>query len=307
MKVPSWENFNVWVLDVLKDGETHSLRQLRREVPVRMNLPEEQTSATFSGSGRPIVPNRVAWALSYLTRVGALERPQRAHYRITAIGRQLLENNSVRVTEADLRKLAKPDDRWWVTASKPTHEKDVKNYADVEELDTELDPIEQVEQGITRIHEDIGHQLLARLQEREPEFFEEAVVDLLLQMGYGGAHGRGQVTKFTRDGGIDGVIDQDALGLNKVYIQAKRYATNNRVQRPEVQSFAGALRGKADGGVFITTGRFTSGAREYVNASPDRIILVDGQQLVSLMIQYGVGVEVKQTYNVVEVNEDYFT
>ena len=240
-----------------------------------------------------------------MTRVDALERPRRAHYRIAPIGRQLLAAHPEGVTEAHLRERAKPGDRWWVAA--PKNDADVTVVETADEVETKLDPIEQVEQGINRIHEDIGHQLLSRLQEREPEFFEEAVVDLLLKMGYGGVHGRGQVTKFTRDGGIDGVIDQDALGLNKVYIQAKRYAADNSVQRPEVQSFAGALRGKAEGGVFITTGKFTAGAREYVNTSPDRIILVDGQQLVSLMIQYGVGVEVKQTYSVVEVNEDYFT
>lgn len=304
MTVPSWEEFNVWVLKVLQDGEMLSVRELRREVPVLMKLTEQQMSATFS-SGKSMVANRIGWAVSYLTRVDALERPQRAHYRITLIGRQLLSDKPQGVTEADLRKLAKPDDRWWVPSTKSG--KDTINADATEEVDTKLDPIEQVEQGIDRIHEDVGHQLLSRLQEREPEFFEEAVVDLLLKMGYGGAHGRGQVTKFTHDGGIDGVIDQDALGLNKVYIQAKRYASKTAVQRPEVQSFAGALRGKADGGVFITTGKFTAGAKGYVDTSPDRIILVDGQQLVSLMIQYGVGVEVKQTYSVVEVNEDYFT
>lgn len=304
MTVPSWEHFNAWVLEVLSNGETLSIRELYREVPARMGLTEDQVAATFS-TGRVIVPNRIGWSVSYLTRVDALERPQRAHYRITPIGRQLLENGSDGVTEADLRKLAKPDDRWWVPTSKPDNS--VQDYDDADEVDTKLDPIEQVEQGIDRIHEDVGHQLLNRLQEREPEFFEEAVVDLLLKMGYGGAHGRGQVTKFTSDGGIDGVIDQDALGLNKVYIQAKRYASHNAVGRPEVQSFAGALRGKAEGGVFITTGKFTSGAQEYVNISPDRIILVDGQQLVSLMIQYRVGVEVKQTYSVVEIDDDYFT
>jgi restriction system protein len=304
MTVPSWEEFNVWILRILQNGETLSLRELRREVPVRMNLTEDQVSVTVS-SGQSTVSNRIGWAASYLTRVDALERPKRGHYRIAPIGRQLLDEHPEGVTEAHLRELAKPGDRWWVAASKSDADVTVVEAAD--EVETRLDPIEQVEQGIDRIHEDVGHQLLSRLQEREPEFFEEAVVDLLLKMGYGGVHGRGQVTKFTRDGGIDGVIDQDALGLNKVYIQAKRYASASSVQRPEVQSFAGALRGKAEGGVFITTGRFTAGAREYVNTSPDRIILVDGQQLVSLMIQYGVGIEVKQTYSVVEVNEDYFT
>jgi restriction system protein len=304
MSVPSWEEFNVWILRVLEKGETLSIRELRREVAVRMNLTEEQLSATVS-SGQSTVANRIGWAASYLTRVDALERPKRAHYRIAPIGRQLLAEHPEGVTEAHLRERAKPGDRWWVAV--PKHDANVPVSEAADEVETKLDPVEQVEQGIGRIHEDVGHQLLSRLQEREPEFFEQAVVDLLLKMGYGGAHGRGQVTKFTRDGGIDGVIDQDALGLNKVYIQAKRYASDNSVQRPEVQSFAGALRGKAEGGVFITTGRFTAGAREYVNTSPDRIILVDGQQLVALMIQYGIGVEVKQTYSVVEVNEDYFT
>lgn len=201
MKVPPWEEFNVSVLKVLNDGEIFSIRELRRDVSERMNLSEEKLSATLS-SGQSTVANRIGWAASYLTRVDALERPQRGHYRITSIGRQLLQDNPDRVTESDLRKLAKPDDRWWVAATKPTN--GAKDHADSDEVDTKLDPIEQVEQGIARIHEDIGHQLLTRLQEREPEFFEEAVVDLLLKMGYGGAHGRGQVTKFTRDGGIDG-------------------------------------------------------------------------------------------------------
>lgn len=269
-----------------------------------MNLTEEQLFATLS-SGQSTVANRIGWSASYLTRVDALDRPQRGHYLITSLGRQLLQDNRSGITEQDLRKLAKPDDKWWVATPRSTGGATSSGAA--EEVDTKLDPIEQVEQGIARIHENIGHQLLTRLQEREPEFFEEAIVDLLLKMGYGGAHGRGEVTQFTSDGGIDGVIDQDALGLNKVYIQAKRYASHNSVARPEVQSFAGALRGKAEGGVFITTGRFTSGAREYVSTSPDRIILVDGQQLVSLMIQYRVGVEVKQTYSVVDVDDDYFT
>jgi restriction system protein len=126
-------------------------------------------------------------------------------------------------------------------------------------------------------------------------------------MGYGGAHGAGAATQLSHDGGIDGVIDQDALGLNKVYVQAKRYARDNPVQRPEVQGFVGALSGKADGGLFITTGRFTLGAVEYAASVPARIILVDGKRLTELMIRFGVGVQVKPTDKVVEVDEDFFS
>ncbi len=126
-------------------------------------------------------------------------------------------------------------------------------------------------------------------------------------MGYGGVGGSGVVTGLTNDGGIDGVIDQDVLGLSKVYVQAKRYKVDNAVQRPEVQAFVGALSGKADNGVFITTSRFSSGAIEYAAAVPTRIILVDGNRLTRLMMEYGVGVQVQQTYRVVEIDEDFFT
>ena len=126
-------------------------------------------------------------------------------------------------------------------------------------------------------------------------------------MGYGGVGGRGVTTALTHDGGIDGVIDQDVLGLSKVYVQAKRYSPGNSVQRPEVQGFVGALSGKADGGVFITTSRFSAGAIEWVKTVPARIILIDGQRLTELMIEYGVGVQVERTYRVVEIDEDFFT
>ena len=137
-------------------------------------------------------------------------------------------------------------------------------------------------------------------------FFEQTVVDLLVAMGYGGAEGQAHVTAASNDGGIDGVIDQDTLGLSRVYVQAKRYAPDAAVGRPEIQGFVGALSGKADGGVFITTGRFSSGAREYADVVPTRVILIDGDRLVSLMIRFGVGVQTKQTVQIVEIDEDYF-
>ncbi|HQV58972.1 MAG TPA: restriction endonuclease, partial [Ilumatobacteraceae bacterium] len=144
-------------------------------------------------------------------------------------------------------------------------------------------------------------------QEQDPAFFESAVVKLLLAMGYGGAGGRGVTTSASNDGGIDGIIDQDVLGLSKVYVQAKRYAPSNSVQRPELQGFVGALSGKAERGVFISTSRFSQGAVDYVNSIPTRIILIDGQRLTQLMIDYGVGVQVQEIYKVVKIDEDFFT
>lgn len=303
MDLPNWEDFNVPVLKVLLNGNLLPIRELRQKVADAVGLSEEQRSLSIP-SGQLAYEGRISWAASYLNRVDALERPQRGHYRITSIGKQLLQDHPKSIRESHLRELAKPDDQWWVPRrGTGTIDEEISTF---NETETSLDPTEQVEQGIARIHEDVAHGLLTRLQDREPEFFERAVVDLLLKMGYGGAHGRGTVTQISNDGGIDGVIDQDALGLNKVYIQAKRYAPDNAVQRPDVQSFVGALSGKADGGLLITTGRFSKGAVEYARDVPARIILVDGQQLTKLMIRYGVGVEVKQTYSIVGIDEDFF-
>lgn len=169
-----------------------------------------------------------------------------------------------------------------------------------------LDPAELIDRGITQIHADVAAELLNRLHAKSPTFFEEAVVKLLLAMGYGGAEGRASVTQQSNDSGIDGIIDQDTLGLNRVYVQAKRYAPDSSVHRPELQGFVGALSGKADGGVFITTGRFSPGARTYAEAVPARIILIDGERLASLMIRFGVGVQSKQIVQLVEIDEDFF-
>ena len=171
----------------------------------------------------------------------------------------------------------------------------------------DLDPYELVEEGITRINDEVASDLLDRLHSQDPAFFEQAVVDLVVAMGYGGADTRATRTQLSNDGGIDGIIDQDVLGLSRVYIQAKRYALTSSVQRPDIQSFVGALQGQqANQGVFITTGRFSSGAIDYAKSVPTRVVLIDGTRLAELMIRYRVGVQVKQTLQIVDVDEDFF-
>lgn len=305
-ELPSWEGFNSIVLRVLLDGQTMTLRELRDNVMGETHLSEAQRSVSLP-SGQSMADNRIGWAVSYLNRVGALERPRRGEYRITQIGRNLLQSHPNGIVEKDLRKIAKPDDHWWLPkkVTGTLREAVDKNITMTPGV-ARLDPIEQIEEGVSQINDEVASNLLSRLQEGEPAFFEKTVVSLLIAMGYGGAHGKGTVTQLTNDEGIDGVIDQDALGLNKVYVQAKRYSSTNSVQRPEVQSFVGALSGKADGGLFITTGKFTNGATDYARGVPSRIILIDGQQLTTLMIRYGVGVETKQTYNIVGIDEDFF-
>lgn len=300
--MPTWEEFNVPVLTVLSDGATRTLRELRRDVADAVGLTAEQRAETLA-SGQLRADNRIGWAASYLNRVDALHRPSRGRYEITDFGRGLLQQHPERITESDLKAVAKEGDEWWISRSTV----DGEDREQIDDTATVLDPTEQVEQGVARIHEEVASELLSRLIEQDPAFFEAAVVKLLLAMGYGGVGGRGVTTDLTHDGGIDGVIDQDVLGLSKVYVQAKRYSPNNAVQRPEVQGFVGALSGKADGGVFITTSRFSPGAVEWVRTVPARIILIDGQRLTQLMIEYGVGVQVERTYRVVEIDEDFFT
>ena len=299
---PTWEQFNVPILTVLSDGTTRSLRQLRRDVADAVGLTAEQRAETLP-SGQLRVDNRIGWAASFLNRVDALDRPSRGQYVITDFGRELLERHPTGITENDLKAVAKEGDEWWLSRSAANGQEDQP----LDTSATDLDPTEQVEQGVARIREEVASELLSRLVDQDPAFFEGAVVELLLAMGYGGVGGRGVTTDLTNDGGIDGVIDQDVLGLGKVYVQAKRYAPTNAVQRPEVQGFVGALSGKADGGVFITTSRFSPGAVEWVRTVPARIILIDGRRLAELMIEYGVGVQVERTYRVVEIDEDFFT
>lgn len=302
--MPNWEGFMIPTLKVMSDGETRHRRELQVLVSAEMALTDEQMREVLPSSGQPKWQNRNGWAISYLTNVGALDRPTRGHYCITEAGRYLLDRFPNGASERQLQALAEEPGSPIRTYQSSVSQ--VKQTQEPAVAESDLTPVEQVQSGIERIHEEIAVDLLIRLQGKEPAFFEQAVVDLLLAMGYGGATGKGNVTQLSNDGGIDGVIDQDVLGLNRVYIQAKRYKDGNAVGRPELQAFVGALSGKADSGVFITTSRFSDGARQYATNVPTRIILIDGERLAGLMIRYGVGVQVKETYKVIEIDEDFF-
>lgn len=300
-QMPAWDGFAVDVLRYLNDGAVRSLGEIRRGVADLAGLTEEQRTEQLP-SGQSKAENRIGWAVSYLTRVESIERPARARYRITPVGADLLARYPDSITEAILRTMAKPGDEWWL--KRPVAPGGVPNIAE-DEVEP-LDPMEQIEEGLARITKDVAVDLLQRLQGKDPSFFESAVVKLLVAMGYGGADGKATVTQQSNDGGIDGVIDRDALGLDRIYIQAKRYLSSTSVQRPEVQAFVGALSGKATTGVFLTTGRFSQGAREYAETAHTRVILIDGQRLTELMIRYGVGVQSRRVLNVVAVDEDFF-
>jgi restriction system protein len=299
-EVPIWPALIVPVLRALEDGRTLHRKDLFHEAANRAGLSESARLETLNSGGLRY-EQRMGWVLSHVTRANWIERPTKGHYCVTDAGRQWLRDNPEGINYSQAHEIFA---QYWPKSEKPAASQVLNSEPVAPE---ELEPVEQIEDGINRIHDEVGAALIQRLRDGHPDFFEEAVVKLLLKMGYGGAEQRGRRIGGSGDGGVDGVIDQDALGLDRIYVQAKRYADGNNVGRETIQAFVGALHGVgASRGVFITTSTFTSGARQYAENVPSRIILIDSARLVALMIKYRVGVQVKQSYDVVELDEDFF-
>lgn len=309
-QVPIWPAFMIHALRVLAQHDELSRRELTDEIQDSAGLSAEARAEVLK-SGTTRATQRIGWALSNLGKASFIERPARATYRITPAGRAwMLEYPEGVDNYAEARALF--HDFWpnSAAASASAQGADAGPGATMAVLPVELpdeDPTELIEASVESLNDAVGDELLTRLREAHPDFFEEAVVKLLLAMGYGGAEQRGKRIGGTADGGVDGVIDQDALGLDQVYVQAKRYAEGNTVGRDTVQAFIGALAGfGASRGVFITTSSFTAMARSYAEGIAQRVILIDGKRLVTLMLKYKVGVQVKTVYEVVELDEDFF-
>lgn len=331
MSVPTWDQFMIPSLNVLLDGEVHKAREVATAAADVLGV-SEQDREILIPSGQEQWVNRANWALSYLARAGAVERPRRGYYRITGIGRGLLADYPDGMTEKDLRSVPGYESPRVNRQAKATAAQQSASSSGVlggtgptsaagsaaamiptplttadDEDASALAPEEQIDAGISRITADVADQLLTRIREQEPAFFEQTVLDLLTAMGYAGAEGVARRTQLSRDGGIDGIIDQDALGLSRIYVQAKRYSEVNTVGRPAIQEFVGALAGNAaNQGVFITTSRFSKDAVSYAAQVPTRVVLIDGERLSRLMIRFGVGIQAKRTVQIVKIDEDYF-
>jgi restriction system protein len=253
-------------------------------------------------SGQLRFRNRIGWAASSLARAGAVSRPRRGSYTITETGRRLLAEHPRSLDEVHLRQIPAYRDHV------PARRSDVASIrSSTRDESSTLDPIEQIDAGIARLRAEEAAQLLERLRAASPDFLEQAVLDVLVAMGYGGVEQRARRIGGGGDGGVDGVIDQDPLGLARIYVQAKRYAAENSVGRPQVQGFVGALHGhQANQGVFITTSSFSREAIDYARSVNASVILVDGERFASLMIDRGVGVQAVQTFTIVKLDEDYF-
>lgn len=306
MAILTWDQYMNPVLEVLQGGEVLVRRDLIERVADRTNTTDKDRME-FIDSGQATYVSRISWAITYLHRADCLDRPKRAHYVINDLGRQLHHQHPDGVSHKALASFVESQGMLPLTESrKPEPGSAVVEEGNVEKHN-ELTPTEQIEAGVERLHETVAADLLDRLHANAPEFFEQAVLDLLIAMGYGGTKGKATRTQLSNDGGIDGVIDQDALGLSRIYVQAKRYALDRVIGRPDIQAFVGALHGEqAHQGVFITTGQFSNSAVNYAENLNVRVVLIDGARLAQLMIRFGVGVQVKRTVAVVEVDEDFF-
>lgn len=309
MAIPPFHQFMHPALRILADGQVRRRGELLKLTVDAMQLTPEELAETVS-RGESRAMSRAGWAIEHLHKAEAISRPERARCVITDLGRQLLADHPDGLTWEDIESL--PGIQAWAARSRqkpaPKTSKGSGATTTTAPQPTEPDasPIEQLVQALEILDEQTAAELINRLREQAPDFLEKAVLKLLHAMGYGGSAEDGEHLGQSHDGGLDGVIRQDALGIERVYVQAKRYKADNTVGASAVREFAGALGDAgASGGVLITTSSFSSDAKKFAQRNP-RIILIDGPDLGRLMVQYGVGVAVTQTLKVTEVDENFF-
>lgn len=308
MPIPDYQSFMLPILHVLSDGAEIPLAQIRNRVAGSENLTDDERSQKLP-SGAGVLANRVSWALLGIERAGLVKRVRRGVYRLTDEGRGLLAQGPERVDDkllATYPAFAEWKKRAFADGKKGARQPPADPSP--ESVGLKETPEEILTRAAKEMRSVLEAELLDRVRDAEPEFLEQVVVDLLLSMGYGGGDtDRGRVTGRSGDGGIDGTIREDALGLDEVYVQAKKYADGNTVGEGDLRNFAGAIDAAGTTkGVFVTTALFTRGARAYVARSPKRIVLIDGGELARLMVQHNIGVRTRDRYEIKRIDEDYF-
>lgn len=300
--IPDYQTAMLPTLRALADGTIRRAGEIRDEVAKVFNLSEDELRELVPSGQKTLFSDRVSWAMTYMKKAGLLETPKRAHYQITARGKALLAENPARI---DLSLLGRYPEfvEWKERSDSARPSGNGSAAADVEAIQT---PEESLDTAYSALRRAIETELLDQVKAMPPAFFEKLVVQLLVAMGYGGSlKDAGQAVGKSGDGGIDGIIKEDKLGLDVIHIQAKRW--QGTVGRPEIQSFAGSLDGvKAKKGIFITTSNYSLEARAYVEKIEKRIVLVDGDRLAALMFDHDVGVARVASYEVKRIDADYF-
>ena len=297
MAIPDYQSCMLPLLRMASDCRDHRIRDAIQQMADEFGLTGDERRALLPSGGTTVIASRVAWARTYLKKAGLLEDPRRGYFRITERGKSVLKSNPDGIKTSFLRQF----DEFQEFQQPPLS----SDEAEVAEI-SEQTPDEMIGTGYKRIRSNLSDELIGQLKTVNPAFFEKIVVQLLVAMGYGGnLEEAATVLGRPGDEGIDGVINEDKLGLDVLYIQAKRW--EQPVGRPDIQKFAGALLGKkARKGVFITTSSFSKEAREYVANIDSRIILIDGARLAELMIEHDIGVSTYATYQLKKVDTDYF-
>ncbi len=300
MAIPDYQTIMLPLLKSVADGKEHTLREIIEGLADIFNLNDDERRELLPSGIQPIFDNRVGWATTYLKKAGVVETPNRAIYRITERGQGVLSKNPQRIDNKFLEQY--PEFRKF-RARKTTP----NGGTTPPKENGDINPEELFESAYKDLQETLTAELLDAIRNCSPEFFERLVIDVLIKMGYGGSRREaGAALGRSGDEGIDGIIKEDKLGLDIIYIQAKRW-DKTTVGRPEIQRFAGALLGQAaKKGIFITTSRFSREAEDYVKGLDAKIILIDGERLAELMVEYNVGVDPVTIYQIKKIDTDYF-
>ena len=305
--IPDYQTAMLPLLRLTADGQERRFRDAVEALAEHFALSDEERAEMLPSGTAPLFDNRVGWARTYLKQAGLLESPKRGILRITARGRELLSRNPPSI---DVELLDQYDEfRAFRTRRKEQHAEPQQTQsvaALAEAASEDQTPEDLLASAYRRLRKNLELELLEQAKAASPAFFERLVIDLLVAMGYGGSRqDAGRAIGKSGDGGIDGIIKEDRLGLDVIYVQAKRW--EGTVGRPEIQKFAGALQGhRANKGVFLTTSGYSREAIEYVNVISSKIILIDGETLASLMIDHNVGVSTVGMYELKKLNSDYF-
>ncbi len=298
MAIPDYQSIMLPLLKYAGDGGEHSLRETIEFLAGEFKLSESDREVMLPSGRQATFDNRVGWARTYLKKAGLLHSTRRAYFKITDRGLSVLDNRPEKIDNRFLRQFPE-----FVDFQSPGNATDPPIVVDPEDT-----PEERIEALFSQLQKELAKELLETVIRCSPDFFEQLVVDLIVKMGYGGTRkDAGQAIGKSGDGGIDGIIKEDRLGLDIVYIQAKRWDASS-ISRPEIQKFAGALQGqRARKGIFITTSRFTKGAIEFAQAIDTKIVLIDGKLLAQLMIDFNIGVNPFASYEIKRIDSDYFS
>jgi len=300
MPIPDFQTLMKPVLSLYQDGQEHKTVDIVEELADDFGLTDEERNRKFPSGKNKVFKNRVGWAVAYLRKAVLIKRLRKGVSDITERGKEVLGQEPEKIDNNFLLQYSE-----FAEFLRPNRQREVQP---VTQEESSLTPEEQLNKSYEEINSSIRLELLDRILSQTPEFFEELVIKLLQAMGYGDEQSLAKAIGGTGDGGIDGVVHQDKLGLDVVYIQAKRYDKKNSVGRPSLQKFVGSLTGEsATKGVFVTTSSFSSQAIEYLNTVQQRVVTIDGNRLVELMIQHGVGVRAEQTYTINRIDEDFFS